>query len=263
VNADAARLGQVLANLLANAAKYTPAGGSIWLTAEPLADEIVVRVRDTGVGIERELLPHVFDLFVQADVSLERARGGLGIGLTIVRQLVQMHGGRVEARSDGPGRGSEFLVRLPQAAAMARGQGAPPSRRSSAAARLRVLVVEDNADSADTLAEILRLWGHQVRLVLDGPSAIEAAERFEPDVIVSDIGLPGISGLELARRFRRHPACGRVVLVALSGYGGDEDRRRAVEAGFDHHLVKPPDLAMLADLLDRVAESIAERRVVH
>jgi signal transduction histidine kinase/CheY-like chemotaxis protein len=263
VEADPARLGQVFANLLSNAAKYTPSGGSIWLTAEPLADEIVVRVRDTGVGLAPELMPHVFDLFVQADVSLERTRGGLGIGLTVVKRLVEMHGGRVEARSAGIGHGSEFIVHLPHARGAAQDQDTRTTHVQSRARSLKVLIVEDNKDSAETLAEILRLWGHEVRTAFDGSSALEAAERFEPDVIVSDIGLPGMSGFDLARQLRKHPAFGRVVLVAMSGYGQEEDKKAAVEAGFDHHLVKPPDLAALGDLFGRVAESIAERRVVH
>jgi two-component system CheB/CheR fusion protein len=264
LQADPVRLAQVFANLLSNAAKYTPVGGSVWLTAEPVGGEIVVRVRDNGVGLAPELIPHVFDLFVQADVSLEREHSGLGIGLTVVRRLAEMHGGSVEVRSDGPGRGSEFIVRLPCTQAPSGEQRAAP-RETPAASTLKVLVVEDNRDSAETLATILGLWGHDVRLAFDGASALEAAKHFEPDVILSDIGLPGMSGLDLARRLRGHAAFGRVVLIAMSGYGRDDDKRRALEAGFDHHLVKPPNLQALGELFGRVAESRAERsvRTVH
>jgi two-component system CheB/CheR fusion protein len=255
LDADPARLAQVVANLLGNAAKYTPPGGSIWLTAEYVGDEIVVRVRDTGAGLAAEMLPHIFDLFVQGEASLDRGRGGLGIGLTIVRRLVELHGGRVEARSGGPGQGSEFLLHLRAIPSTFR-----PSRETAAAGAsdeavrpLGVLVVEDNQDAADGLAMILRLWGHEVQVAFDGVGALEMAERHEPDVIISDLGLPGMDGYELARQLRQRPAFGKAVLVALSGYGREEDKRRALEAGFDHHVVKPPDLDALARLLGRVA----------
>jgi CheY-like chemotaxis protein len=264
LDADPARLAQVFVNLLSNAAKYTPPGGSIWLTAEQLSDEVMIRVRDTGIGLAPEVLPHVFDLFVQADISLERTRGGLGIGLTVVRRLVEMHGGRVEARSAGIGQGSEFIVVLPVGIARPADR-ARPSRAELTVRALKVLVVEDNKDTAETLATILELWGHEVRLSFDGLGAIETAASFEPDIILSDIGLPGMNGYELARRLREQPSFGRVVLVAMSGYGQDEDKRRALESGFDHHIVKPPDLGALAELFGRVAQSIGDRtvRTVH
>jgi two-component system CheB/CheR fusion protein len=265
VEADPARLSQVFANLLSNASKYTPAGGAIWLTAEPIGNEIAIRVRDSGVGLSPDLLPHVFDLFVQADVSLERARGGLGIGLTVVRRLVEMHAGRVEAHSAGTGQGSEFIVHLPytEVSDLERWPDAP--RTATVAGPLKVLVVEDNRDGAETLASILELWGHEVMLAFDGAAALDTAERFEPDVILSDIGLPGMNGFDLARQLRKHPAFGRVVLIAMSGYGREEDKRRAMEAGFDHHLVKPPDLAALQELFGRVAQAFGDRtsRTVH
>ena len=255
LDADPARLAQVVGNLLSNATKYTPRGGSIWLTAERTGGEVAVRIRDTGIGIAPDFLPHVFDLFVQGDASLDRARGGLGIGLTIVRSLVEMHGGRVEARSAGLGQGSEFVVQLPVA------QDAAPERRparvrqphASAGNRLRVLIVEDNQDAAESLAMMLELWGHAVETASDGLAALELVARREPDVVLSDLGLPGMDGYELARRLRQRPGLQDAVLVALSGYGRDEDKCRALDAGFDHHLVKPPDLDVLAELLGRIA----------
>ena len=255
LDADPARLAQVVGNLLSNATKYTPRGGSIWLTAERTGGEVAVRIRDTGIGIAPDFLPHVFDLFVQGDASLDRARGGLGIGLTIVRSLVEMHGGRVEARSAGLGQGSEFVVQLPVA------QDAAPERRparvrqphASAGNRLRVLIVEDNQDAAESLAMMLELWGHAVETASDGLAALELVARREPDVVLSDLGLPGMDGYELARRLRQRPGLQDAVLVALSGYGREEDKCRALDAGFDHHLVKPPDLDVLAELLGRIA----------
>jgi len=262
LEADGARLAQIVGNLLSNAAKFTPTGGSIWLTAEALSHEVVVRVRDTGVGLVPELVPHVFDLFVQGDASLDRTRGGLGIGLTLVRRLVELHGGRVEARSAGVGQGSEFLVYLPtlgppltqSVAAAAPTPDRPPTRG------LSVLLVEDSPDAAESLAMVLRTWGHDVQVALDAAAGLEVAERLAPDVIVSDVGLPGMDGYELARRLRAHPKFGRAVLIALSGYARDEDKRRALAAGFDHHLVKPPDLEALAELLGRVQLASESRR---
>ena len=265
LDADPARLAQVLANLLSNAAKYTPPGGSIWLTAERAGDQVAIRVRDTGAGIDPELLPHVFDLFVQGDTPADRAPGGLGIGLTIVRRLVEMHGGRVEAHSAGGGRGSEFIVWLP-AAPRPFGEAIVPrdQRKDSAPVRgLRVLVVEDNQDSAESLAELLGLWGHQVHVALDGVTALELAERHRPDVVLSDVGLPGMDGYELARRLRDGRGPARAVLVALTGYGRDDDKRRALEAGFDHHVVKPPDAGVLEELLRRVAAPERRERTLH
>jgi two-component system CheB/CheR fusion protein len=264
--ADPARLAQVVANLLGNASKYTPPGGAIWLTAERLEAHVVLRVRDTGAGIAPDLLPHVFDLFVQGDVSLARTAGGLGIGLTIVHRLVAMHGGRVEARSDGPGRGSELAVTLPVMADDLAPVDDTPSSGTHPPGGLRVLIVEDNVDMAESLAMLLSQWGHQVQLAYDAASALVIAARERPEVILSDLGLPGMDGYELARRLRAEPAFGKVVLVALTGYGRPEDQRRALDAGFDHHLVKPPDLAGLAELLGRVATSAsagARPRVLH
>jgi two-component system CheB/CheR fusion protein len=260
--ADPARLAQVIGNLLGNAVKYTPPGGSIWLTAERIAGEVVIRVRDTGVGLAPELIPHVFDLFVQGDTSLDRTRGGLGIGLTLVRRLVELHGGRVSVRSAGVGQGSEFIVRLP---ALPPQLPEPAAVETSPAAvaggrKLKVLIVEDNQDAAESLALVLDLWGHDSRVVFDGAAALEVAEQYVPDVIISDLGLPGMDGYQLAGHLREHPRFGRAVLIALSGYGQEEDKRRALDAGFDHHFVKPPDLAELAELLGRVVVREAEGR---
>jgi PAS domain S-box-containing protein len=262
LEADPARLAQILANLLDNAAKYTPPGGSIWLSAARDGDGIEFRVRDTGAGLAPELLPNLFDLFVQGDRSLARSRGGLGIGLTIVRRLVELHGGRVEARSEGVGHGSEFIVHLPAPPVTAAGATVEPPPASTAATptALRVLLVEDNRDAAEVLGIIIELWGHEVRVALDAAAALDVVGAWTPDVILSDLGLPRMDGYELARRLREQPSLAGAVLIALSGYGRDEDKQAALDAGFDHHLVKPPDLERLADLLARVGSSTSARR---
>jgi CheY-like chemotaxis protein len=246
---DPTRIAQVLANLLTNAAKYTDEGGEITVRAAEEDDQVVFRVRDNGIGIRTELLPHVFGLFVQGDRTLDRGEGGLGLGLTLVRTLVTLHEGTVEAHSDGPGRGSEFVVRLPLA--LAESTEAPVE---VAAARItmevpplvrRVMVVDDNVDAADTLAEVVRMWGHEVRMAHDGPSALAIVDSgFVPDVALLDIGLPVMDGYELAARLRA-VVDGPLRLVAVTGYGQDSDRKRAHEAGFDDHLVKPIDLERL------------------
>ncbi|MGH7367438.1 MAG: CHASE3 domain-containing protein [Candidatus Rokuibacteriota bacterium] len=252
VNGDPVRLAQAVGNLLDNAIKYTDEGGRIQLHARAEGEEILVRVRDTGAGIHPELLPHVFDLFTQADRSLERKQGGLGIGLTLVRRLVEMHGGRVEATSAGPGLGSEFTIRLPRLAAdepeteavapaVAADRPAGPVRR--------VLVVDDEPDSTDSLALFLRLRGHEVRTAHDGPSALEEISRYRPDVVFLDLGLPGMSGYDVARRVRMLSDGGAPRLVALTGYGTDGDRRQTRDAGFDVHLAKPVDPQALDALL--------------
>jgi PAS domain S-box-containing protein len=237
VEGDATRLVQVLGNLLNNAAKYTEPGGRITVTGTREGEEAVVRVRDTGIGITPELLPRVFDLFTQADSSLARSRGGLGIGLTLVRMLVELHGGRVSASSRGRGHGSEFVVRLPlvQAAPVS----SPPSPLCPSAAR-RVLIIEDNRDAREMLRIALEMEGHSVHAASTGPQGVEAARALAPDVILLDVGLPGLDGYEAARRIRRGLG-GAVVLVAVTGYGDPEAKQRAVEAGFDVHLVKPVD----------------------
>lgn len=248
LEADPTRLEQILCNLLNNAAKYTPRGRHIWLTAQREGDEAVLRVRDDGVGIPHELLSHVFDLFMQADRSLDRSQGGLGIGLTLVRSLVEMHGGSVEAHSDGLGKGSELVVRLPALAAAPEGQLAKaPSGGGEAEVPCsrRVLLVDDNKDAARLISLLMEMDGHEVRVVHDGPSALATVVEYQPEVILLDIGLPGMDGHEVARQLRQKEGLPRPVLIALTGYGQEQDRQRAWEAGFDHHLVKPVDLGEL------------------
>ncbi|HKB37115.1 MAG TPA: PAS domain S-box protein, partial [Gemmataceae bacterium] len=249
---DPVRLAQVLANLLHNAAKFSERAGRVWLTAERQGAEAVVRVRDEGAGIRADLLPHVFDLFVQGDRSLERTRGGMGIGLTVVRKLLEMHGGTVTASSEGPGRGSEFVVRLPGLQEAPRGgpTGAGPEPAPVRVSR-RVLVVDDNVDAAESLAMLVRLWGHQVWMTHTGPEALTAAVEYRPEVLLLDIGLPGMNGYQIARELRQQPEFVRALIIAVTGYGQEDDLRRSAEAGFDHHLTKPVDPEQLQTLIGR------------
>jgi CheY-like chemotaxis protein len=252
VEADPTRLAQILANLLNNAAKYTEEGGKIWLNTARDENEVIFRVRDTGVGIAPEMLTKVFDLFTQVDHSLDRSQGGLGIGLTLVRQLVDMHGGKVEARSAGSNQGSEFIVRLP---ALVRRTPSPQSANGTAVTNgktsyRRILVVDDNADGANSLALLLRVTGHEVCIAHDGPAALESASAFHPEIVLLDIGLPGMNGYEVAEQIRHEPELGSPLLIALTGYGQDADRLRSREAGFNHHLVKPVDPEALLALFD-------------
>ena len=253
VDGDPARLAQAVGNLLDNAIKYTDDGGRIWLRARVEADEVVIVVEDSGVGVDPELLPHVFDLFIQADRSLERKQGGLGLGLTLVRRLVEMHGGRVEAASAGPGFGSAFTIRLPCLAAEEVVEAAPAAEPAEAARPAgpsrRILVVDDHQDSTDSLALFLRLRGHEVRTAQDGPTALDEIERYRPEVVFLDLGLPGMSGYDVARRVRMRTDLGPVQLVALTGYGTDGDRQKTRDAGFDVHLAKPVDPRALDELL--------------
>ncbi|HEY7376897.1 MAG TPA: ATP-binding protein [Polyangia bacterium] len=260
LDADPTRLVQVFANLINNAAKFTDTGGHITLTTQVRDGHALVSVRDDGVGMSAELLPRAFDLFVQEHRSSDRAQGGLGIGLTLVRTLVKMHGGSVTAVSDGPGRGSEFVVRLPLAlpVVVQAGRVAPALPADRPTIPLRVLVVDDNVDAADALQYVLKLGGHRVRVAHDGPGAIAAAAAEPPELVLLDIGLPGMDGYQVAERLRR-AGHDRAALVAISGYGQEEDLRRSRGAGFDHHLVKPVDGAVLrkliADLSSRFARS--------
>lgn len=252
VEADATRLTEVLANLLDNAAKFTEPGGRIWLSVEPDSaegtDRVAIRVRDSGIGIAPDMLPHIFEMFTQADRSIDRLRGGLGVGLSLARSIVEMHGGTLHADSPGLGHGSEFVVRLPRASRVpAPAANAPPP--SAASRAHRILVVDDNADSATMLQTLLELQGHQVRVVLDGSEALAAAAAFRPEIALLDIGLPGMDGYELARRIRQDPQLQKIVLVAQTGYGQPTDRERTREAGFSHHLLKPLDVGMLLALL--------------
>jgi signal transduction histidine kinase len=250
VNGDPVRLAQIFANLLNNAAKYTNEGGQIWFTARKIEAEAVVSIRDTGIGIAADLLPKVFEMFMQVDGATDRSQGGLGIGLTLVRSLVEMHGGSVSVESGGPGKGSEFTVRLPLAAMRRKSSGATPDMRPAPpiAAR-RILVVDDNVDSAKTLGMLLKYLGADVQVVHDGPAAIDAIETFQPGVVLLDLGMPEMDGYEVARRVRERHQSNDVTLIALTGWGQEDDRRRTREAGFDHHLVKPADIAALQSLL--------------
>ena len=240
LNADAARLEQVLVNLLTNAAKYTDKGGRIKLTAQQEGNTAVLRVSDTGIGISTELLPNIFDLFTQAERSLDRSQGGLGIGLSLVRQLVELHKGTVEAHSI-LGKGSEFIVRLPVMPAPLQLPSSPVLKTNPANEKCRVLVVDDNIDAAQSLAMLVEISGHETQVAYDGPSALKAALTWQPDVVLLDIGLPGLNGYEVAMRIRQESKRKDIVLVALTGYGQNSDRKRSQDAGFDHHLVKPAD----------------------
>jgi PAS domain S-box-containing protein len=263
VNVDVVRLEQVVVNLLTNAAKYTPDGGTIDLSVRREGGDAVLRVQDSGIGIRPELLPHVFALFSQGATTLDRAKGGLGIGLALVKYLVEMHGGSVEARSAGPGTGSEFVVRLPLVQASDRpGETPQPPLSDSSNGTdhsLRVLVVDDNRDSADLQATLLHHNGHEVRTAYDGTDALEVALQFLPDVVLLDIGLPEIDGYEVAYRIRQQDVLSRVVLIAMTGYGQPEDRLRSQAVGFDHHLVKPAEFAELQAILASVRETKAQR----
>ncbi len=253
VAGDQTRLAQVLVNLLNNAAKYTPEGGRIDVEATRRSGEVELRVGDSGIGIPASLLPHVFELFRQGDRALDRTESGLGIGLTLVKRLVRMHGGSVEAASAGPDRGSEFTIRLPLLAEKPARPEPPPGDHPAAHAgprgALRVLVVDDNRDSAETMTILLRLWGHEVESAATGPAALAIAQGFLPNAVLLDIGLPGIDGYEVARRLRALPGLGGALLLAMTGYGQEHDRRRSREAGFDHHLVKPLEPEYLRQLL--------------
>ena len=278
LEADSVRLTQVLSNLLNNAAKYTPPGGRIWLTAEvtgqesgvrnqesgsggsgahgserhtanPLTPVVVIRVRDNGMGMSDELLPRVFDLFEQGETHLANASGGLGIGLALVKSLVEMHGGRVDAHSEGLDKGSEFVVRLPVIAGSEVGRPDEPQAEPGAAPPRRILVVDDNRASADSMANLLRTFGHQVCVAYDAPEALTAAATFNPDVGLLDVGLPGMDGHELARTLRDRANGQRLTLIAMTGWGREEDRKRSLAAGFDAHLVKPIKMSAVCDLL--------------
>ncbi len=252
VSGDAVRLEQVVGNLLSNAFKYTPPEGRVELEVAAQRDDAIVRVSDTGLGIPKHLLAHVFDVFVQGDQSLERAKGGLGIGLALVQRLVHLHAGEVGAESAGDGLGSTFTVRLPRVAPPDADQGAtaagPPLRR-----RLHVLVVDDHEDSRTMLRLLLEQSGHEAVEAVDGIDGVQLALSYRPDVAIIDIGLPGINGYEVARRLRNLPTSRKIGLIALTGYGQDEDRRRALQSGFDRHLVKPVDAEQLGQALLEVS----------
>jgi CheY-like chemotaxis protein len=255
LDADPLRLAQAVSNLLSNAAKYTEYGGRIWLIAERRGGEAVITVRDTGVGISPAMLSHIFEMFTRGEQSQGRTLGGLGIGLTLVKRLVEMHGGTVAAESAGQDMGSTFVIRLPAAESSL---GQPPTAEGSlpsGASSLRVLVVDDNRDAADSLAMLLRITGNEIRTTYDGLEALQVAGDFRPEVVLLDIGLPKIDGHEVAQRLRREPWGQRICLIAVTGWSDESDRARSRAAGFDHHLVKPLDTGHLAKLLDSLERS--------
>jgi CheY-like chemotaxis protein len=272
VNGDATRLAQVVANLLNNAAKYTEPRGRIELGLERESDQLVFRVRDSGIGIPSDMLPKIFDLFIQIDRSLDRSQGGLGIGLSLVRSVVEMHQGVVQAFSAGLGKGSEFVVRLPllkhpspddgipqssgcrsadvvAGAASSNGHVSLASSPKTGPVSRRVLIVDDNRDSTESLARLLRLTGHKVETALDGATGLKAARSHRPEVIFLDIGLPEMDGYEIAKLLRQDRDLAKVTLIAMTGFGQEEDRRKAQEAGFDGHMVKPADPVDVEKLL--------------
>ncbi|HEY4231839.1 MAG TPA: ATP-binding protein [Lacipirellulaceae bacterium] len=253
LDADPTRIAQVFANLLNNSAKYTPPGGRIQIQARQVGPNVVVVVRDNGVGISREGRDCVFDMFRQVDRSLERSQGGLGIGLTVVRRLVELHDGTVTVQSDGPGAGSEFIVELPVASAHRVPKKISPASPQARLSKLRVLVVDDNRDAGQTLSQILQIKGHDVRLAHDGAEAIDAAAEFEPQLILMDVGMPEMNGYEATRRIRQMPFGSDITIVALTGWGQTEDRERSADAGCSGHLVKPVDFAALERLIADVA----------
>ena len=256
--ADPARLEQVVVNLLNNAAKFTDEGGRVALELETNERETTLRVSDSGIGIDLKLLPDIFDLFTQATQSLDRSQGGLGIGLSLVKRLVELHAGTVKVNSEGIGRGCQFTVRLPLNLSQNQEPAPiPPNPEERNALAGRVLVVDDNIDSADVLTELLRRSGHEVWTAYSGPSALEAAVDHLPNVVLLDIGLPGLNGYEVARRLRQFPGFDNVRLIAMTGYGQEADILLAREAGFDHHLVKPVDFLKVKDLLKSLLEPTA------
>jgi len=252
LEADSARLTQVLANLLTNAAKYTEPGGQVQFTGEREGSELIVRVRDTGIGILPEMLPRIFESFVQGDRSIDRSQGGLGIGLTVAKNLIELHGGRIEAHSPGIGKGSEFVIRLPvvpevkplEPEAVEKGQ-------ATKAPSLRLLIVDDNPDTVASLAMLMRLYGHDVMTACSGSEGLDAALANQRDAILLDIGLPSLNGYEVARRIRARSA--KPVLIAMTGYGQPEDLEKSKEAGFDYHLTKPVEPNKLQDLLGKLS----------
>jgi CheY-like chemotaxis protein/anti-sigma regulatory factor (Ser/Thr protein kinase) len=249
LEADPTRMAQVISNLLNNAAKYTPRGGCVGLSAERIDGMAVISVKDSGIGIPADMLEPIFDMFTQVDGSLERSHGGLGIGLTLVKRLVEMHGGTVEARSSGPNQGSEFIVRLPAVVGLLNEPPRSDGQGTARAEKRRILVVDDNENAAKVLGMLLTALGNDVRTAFDGFTAIELAESFLPEIILLDIGMPKLNGYETARRIREQPWGKSIVLAALTGWGQEEDKRRTRESGFDHHFVKPVEPAILQKLL--------------
>jgi CheY-like chemotaxis protein len=262
LHADPVRLSQIFGNLLNNSCKYTSPGGKIGVTVERRGNEAIIAVVDNGIGIPPEKIGGIFDMFNQVDQPLVRAHGGLGIGLALVKRLVEMHGGAVEAKSDGAGRGSKFIVRLPvaiESGVAARHDTGTPRRASA----WRILVVDDNRDAATSLATLLEITGHETFTAHDGPTALEDIARLRPDVVLLDIGLPRVNGYEVCRRVRAEPWGSNVTLIALTGWGQEADRRKSAEAGFDGHLVKPVDYATLSTMVDALAATRKNREQIH
>jgi PAS domain S-box-containing protein len=259
VYGDRTRLEQAIGNLLSNATKYTNPGGRIWVGVDATETEVKVRVQDSGIGIEPMMLPLIFNLFVQAERRLDRSIGGLGIGLTLVKQMIELHGGKVDAFSPGPGKGSEFVVRLPVVPNEQRPEQQPPpvsAAQPAGSANVRVLIVDDNVDSADCLAMVVQLQGYACQIAYDGPTALTLAAQFKPHIALLDIGLPGMDGYEVAREFRKRPETEGTILIAMTGWGQEEDRHQSKDAGFEKHLVKPVDPAGLEAVLAEVATSV-------
>ena len=249
VEGDPTRLTQIVTNLLDNAAKYTDPGGRISLSAEREGEDAVIRVRDSGIGIAPDVLPRIFDMFTQAGMSMERTQGGLGVGLSLVERLVKLHGGQVSAYSGGPGQGSMFTIRLPALEAHHHALPERPHVQVNSDQHCRILVVDDNEDSVDSLATLLRMLGHEVMTAEDGERALQVADEFRPDVAILDIGLPKVSGYDLAKRIRERSWARGIVLVALTGWGQEQHRRRSAESGFNHHLTKPVEFETLQQIL--------------
>ncbi len=258
LEADSSRLEQVMVNLLANSAKYTDEEGCIELSVEQEKQNCVLRLRDSGIGIQAELLPHIFDLFTQAERSLDRSRGGLGIGLALVQRIVALHRGTVEVNSV-VGQGTEFIVRLPVAEAPAEALLKPYGQLEKQSSRvLKVLVVDDNVDTAESMTMLVEMLGHAVKTAYDGDIALKTAFAFHPDVVLLDIGLPGLNGYQVASRIREQPSMSGTILVAITGYGHESDRQLAMNVGFDHHLVKPVDFERVRRILTTASESLSE-----
>ncbi|ESQ84855.1 hypothetical protein AEAC466_07300 [Asticcacaulis sp. AC466] len=258
VEGDLTRLAQVVSNLLNNAAKYTAHGGRIGLTVTPHASHADIIVSDNGLGIEADMLPRVFDLFAQADSHLDRSQGGLGIGLALVSKLVDMHGGTSKAESEGPGKGSTFTVSLPLVGASGEVQGKPLQKNGRPATPMKVLIVDDNVDSAQTSLWMLDLIGHKAEVANDGARALEMAREMKPDVVLLDIGMPGMDGYEVCRQLRKMPGMEQLVLIAQTGWGQESDRQKAFAAGFDHHITKPVSLDLLTQLLADINQTATE-----
>jgi len=250
VNGDAVRLAQVFFNLLQNASKYTQAGGSITLSVERKGESVVVRVIDNGMGISADVLPDVFELFAQDERAIDRSLGGLGIGLTVVRRMVELHNGTVEVFSAGRGQGCEFVVTLPRLEHQVDAVIEPSALGHSAPTRARILLIDDNVDAGEVLAELLRQSGHEVAIALDGQAGLDVVDRFDPQVVLCDIGLPGLDGYEVAVRMRERQSTTRPLMVALTGYGSVKDRQRSTAAGFDRHVVKPVIPEELLQIID-------------